>query len=66
MTTGSLSSGTSGSWLSLGTTRDWTVSTNTGSAPYYKECIFTVEIRKIGTTTVLDSATITLQAESTI
>lgn len=66
VTSGSLSTGTSGSWLSLGTTRDWTVSTNTGGAVFIKTCTFTVDIRKIGTTTVLDSATITIEAESTI
>lgn len=60
VTSGTLSSGTSGSWLSLGTTRDWTVlQTSVG----VKTCTFTVDIRKIGTTTVLDSATITIEAE---
>lgn len=60
VTSGTLSSGTSGSWLSLGTTRDWTVAQSSIGT---KTCTFTVDIRKIGTTTVLDSATITLTAE---
>lgn len=60
VTSGTLSSGTSGSWLSLGTTRDWSV---TQTAIGVKTCVFTVDIRKISTTTVLDSATITIEAE---
>lgn len=62
VTSGSLSSGTSGSWLALSSTRDWTVTrTSVGT----NTCTFTVDIRKVGTTTVLDSATITIEAEVT-
>lgn len=59
VSSGSLTSGTSGSWLSLGTTRMWTITQFTLGQ---RICVFTVDIRKIGTTTVLDSATITLEA----
>jgi hypothetical protein len=62
VTSGALSGGSgSGSWLALSSTRNWYVD-NTVSGTF-NECIFTVEIRQIGTTTVLDSATITLYAE---
>jgi hypothetical protein len=57
---GSLTSGTTGSWLALSTTRDWYLE------EYLIEntavCQFTVQIRRIGTTTVLDTATIDLSA----
>lgn len=62
VTSGSLSSGTSGSWLALSSTRDWTVTRTTLGT---NSCTFTVDIRKVGTTTVLDSATITIEAEVT-
>lgn len=57
---GSLSSGTTGSWLSLGTTRDWNVSR--GSVGL-STCILTIEIRRASDSVVIDSATITLSAE---
>jgi hypothetical protein len=60
VTSGTLSSGTSGSWVALSSTRDWSV---TQSSVGTKTCVFTVDIRKVGTGTVLDSATITLDAE---
>lgn len=63
VTSGTLSSGTSGSWVALSSTRDWTV---TRSTLGLKSCTFTVDIRKVGTTTVLDSATITIEAEVTL
>jgi hypothetical protein len=57
---GSLSSGTTGTWLALSTSRTWSVvQSSVGSS----SCNFTVEIRRTGTTTVLDSATIDLVAE---
>jgi hypothetical protein len=62
VTSGAFSGGSgSGSWLALSSTRSWYVD-NTVSGTF-NECIFTVEIREIGTTTVLDSATIILFAE---
>lgn len=49
-------------WLSLGTTREWNVLTVT--APETVSATLTVQIRQINTTTVLDTATITLTADS--
>ena len=57
---GTTPSGSVGTWVALSSTRDWTIQetipgdTDTSS--------FTVEIRRTGTTTVLDSATIDLSA----
>jgi hypothetical protein len=62
ITSGLLSGGSgAGTWLALSSTRNWFVETTVSGL--FTECIFTVEIRRIGTTTVLDSATITLYAE---
>lgn len=60
---GFLSGGSAtGTWLAIsGGTRNWYLA-NTSSGTL-DEVQFTVEIRRVGTTTVLDSATITLQAE---
>lgn len=57
---GSLTGGTTGSYVALSSTRSWYVQqvgngTNT--------CIFTVQIRRVGTVTVLDTATITVTAD---
>jgi hypothetical protein len=62
VTSGSLSTGTAGSWLALTSNQTWTRTASIGSA---NTCVFTVEIRQVGTTTVLDSATITLEADAT-
>lgn len=62
VTSGGLSSGTTGSWLSLGTNREWT---REAPPPQFQQCVFTLQIRKIGTTTVLATATITLEADAT-
>lgn len=56
---GSLSSGTAGSWLALGTLRAWTRTSSSGTQTY----VGTLEIRRASDGTVLDSATITLQAQ---
>jgi hypothetical protein len=56
---GSLTSGTTGSWLALTSNRTWTVSRDTVGT---STCVFTVEIRK-GSGSTLASATITLEAE---
>lgn len=53
-------SGTFGSWLSLGTTRSWSLST---SGVGFTTAKIQIEIRKIGETTVLDSAFISFTAE---
>lgn len=55
---GFLSSGTAGSWLALGTLRAWTRTSSSGTQTY----VGTLEIRRASDGTVLDSATITLQA----
>lgn len=54
--------GTFGSWLALSTTRSWSIfTTGTGNS---QTCSFTVQIRRIGTTTVLANATINLTANA--
>jgi hypothetical protein len=62
VTSGSLSTGTAGSWLALSSTQTWTRTATIGNS---NTCVFTVEIRRVGTATVLDSATITLEADAT-
>jgi hypothetical protein len=57
---GTLSGGTVGSYVALSTTRSWYVEEFTPGGSNF--CEFTVQIRKIGTSTVLDTATITLEA----
>lgn len=63
VTSGALSGGSgTGTWLAIsGGTRNWFVD-NTASGTI-NDAVLTIEIRRTGTTTVLDSATITLQAE---
>lgn len=60
---GSVSTGTTGSWLALTSTRSWTrVDTdNNGSS---QVCVLTIEIRYNGGS-VLDSSTVTLTANRT-
>lgn len=59
---GSLTSGTTGSWLALDTTRTWTL--GSGGPPGSQTCVFTLEIRRASDGVVVDSADITLEAES--
>lgn len=60
---GALSSGTTGSWLALNTTRTWTLDqTSLGTST----CVFGLQIRRASTGSVLDSTTVTLEAEKTI
>jgi hypothetical protein len=60
VTGGTLSGGSgTGTWLALSTTRNWYVEQLTSGSQL---CQFTVQIRKIGTGTVLDTATIDLEA----
>lgn len=59
VTSGSLSSGTTGGWVNLGTTRNWNVSR---SSLGEKSCTFTVEIALAGTTTPIDTATVSITA----
>lgn len=60
-TTGTPSSGTTGSWLALSSAQTWAVSASIGAN---KLCVLTVDIRRTGSGTVLDSATITLEADA--
>lgn len=60
---GALTSGTTGSWLNLGTTREWVVERTTLGT---NTCALLVEIRNASSGSVLDSATITLTAEVSI
>lgn len=64
VTSGSLTTGTTGAWLGLGTTRTWTLTQS--SAGLTSTCIFTVEIRRASDSVVVDSATITLTANKDI
>lgn len=64
LSSGTLSSGTTGTWENLGTSRSWTVADSTLD-PYMSEAVIVVEIRDATTLLVLDTATITLQAERT-
>lgn len=57
---GSLSSGTTGSWIALTSNRTWVVSGSIGGGE--SSCVLTVEIRK-GAGSTLASATVTLQAQ---
>jgi len=59
LVSGTLSSGTTGSWLPLSTTRSWSRSRGTSGFTYAQ---ITVDIRLIGTTTVLGTASIGLSA----
>lgn len=54
-------SGTFGSWLALSSSREWTLFAAQNN---FETAQITVEIRQTGTTTVLDSATITLTADA--
>jgi hypothetical protein len=56
---GTLSTGTAGSWLALSSHRSWTA---TRSSLGTKTCVFDLEIGLVGTSTALDTARITLTA----
>lgn len=60
LNSGTLSTGTTGSWLDLGSDRSWGVSQAIVGT---KTAVIGLEIRRVGTTTVLDSCTVTLEAE---
>lgn len=59
-TSGSLDSGTAGSWLALSSNRTFSI---TQSTPGNKTCVGTVEIRDTATSTVQTTCTVTLYAE---
>ena len=61
VTSGSLSGGSgTGVWLALSTTRNWYVEELNPTSS--NACTFTVDIRRIGSVNVLDTATIDLEA----
>jgi len=60
VTSGALTSGTSGAWLNLATTRTWTLARASAGT---STTVFTLEIRRASDGVVLDTATITLQAD---
>lgn len=60
ITSGYLDAGPTNTWVALNVSRQWFVSE--GSSGNSRVCTFTVQIRRIGTTTVLDTATISLEA----
>ena len=62
VTVGALDAGTTGAWVNLGTTRDWTLTAyNSGDSLL---CTFTVQIRNASSLVVLDTATIELNSIS--
>lgn len=63
VTSGALTGGTSGSWLSLSSNRDWTVQDNAAD-DRAMFAYLTMEIRDVATGTVRATATINLIAES--
>lgn len=62
LNSGSLASGTTGSWLALSSSREWTVQ-DAVFDPSPVEAVILVEIRNATTLAVIDSATVTLSAE---
>lgn len=62
VTSGALTAGTTGAWLNLGTTRDWTLTAYNPGDDF--TCIMTVQIRNASSLVVLATATITLNAIS--
>lgn len=60
VTSGALTSGTTGAWQSLATTRTWTLSKLSGTG--VDTAIFTLQIRRASDAVVLSTATITMQA----
>jgi hypothetical protein len=60
--TGTLTSGTTGAWLSLGTTRDWTLQeTISGNT---RNCTFSIQFRRTGSTVGLLPTAPTIELEA--
>lgn len=59
---GTLFSGTANTWQNLGSTRTWSISVSSG----IRTTQIVLQIRAVGDTTVLASATITLEAEALV
>ena len=62
LNTGTLSSGTTGSWVPLSGTQSWRVTVPFNTA---QTTNIAVQIRKVGTTTVLASSSVQLYADTT-
>lgn len=60
LVSGTLTSGTTGSWLALSSDRRWSV---TRSSLGIKSCTFTLEIGLAGANTAIKTATITITAQ---
>jgi hypothetical protein len=61
LTSGTFSTGTSGVWQSLSSTRNFAVSV---TAPDYKQAIFNCDIRRVSDSVLMASATFTIEAEA--
>lgn len=59
VTSGTLTAGTTGSWLALSSQRDWYVERSTLGS---KACTFTLEIRRVSDSVVVASASYTITA----
>jgi hypothetical protein len=62
VTSGSLSTGTAGTWLNCGTTQTWTRQSGAGT---FQSCTFTVQMRRASDGTVLATAEIGLTCDRT-
>lgn len=62
VTSGTLTNGTTGSWLALSSQRDWDVQRSTVGS---KACTFTLEIRRVSDSVVVASASYTITATIT-
>lgn len=60
LNSGAVTTGTTGSFLSLGTTRTWTVTRTTAGI---SAANLTIDIRRIGGATILATATVALEVE---
>lgn len=61
LSSGTFSSGTSGTWQTISTNRDFTVSVGTNA---YKAATFNADIRRISDSVVVASATFTIEADT--
>jgi hypothetical protein len=66
LVSGTLSSGTVGTWQVLSTTRSWTVTSSVGGGGGHagKDCTILVEIRDASTLVVIDSDNIALSSDA--
>lgn len=62
ITGGTLTTGTTGAWQSLASDRSWTVSRPQIAGTGQNSCTFTLQIRRASDATVLDSASIFIEA----